>query len=102
MGKDEFIEMKELEDGVWKSICDLMEQEFGPCDVYEILFRGKGFLLVGTPESGAIATHEQYENFLPSTAHLYPNGDIIMWGAKIGDVNEITIVKKRESCPKNP
>lgn len=96
MSEEDFIETRKIEDDVWKSMCDLMEQEFGPCDVYEILFKGQEFLLIGTPEAGAIATQEQYGNFLSSTAHLYPNGDIIMWGAKIGHVSEITIIKKRE------
>lgn len=96
MSEEDFMEIKKLEDVGWKSLCDFMEQKFGLCDVYEILFREQEFLLIGTPEKGAIATQEQYENFLPSVAHLYSNGDIIMWGAKIGDVSEITIIKKRE------
>lgn len=57
--------------------------------VWEIKFKGKDFLLVGDKNDGAIATKKQYENFLPSHAHLYPNGEIRRWNEKIGDVSDI-------------
>ena len=49
-----------------------------------IKFKGNKYLLIGGPTGWAIATRKQYENFLPSYAHLYTNGDILMYGKKIG------------------
>lgn len=57
--------------------------------IYKIKFKGKKFLLIGSKKKGAIATKVQFENFLPSTAHLFPDGKIRRYGVGIGTIKDI-------------
>lgn len=40
---------------------------------------------------GAICTHAQYENFVPSVAHLFEDGRILAYGREIGDWTQIKL-----------
>lgn len=56
----------------------------------KIKWHGEEYLLIGDLEDGgAIATKEQFENFLPSTAHLFSDGRILQYGIPIGHRSEI-------------
>lgn len=56
----------------------------------EIRFKGKKYLLISDNESeGAIATKQQFENGLPSYAHL-KQGNVHRFNEKIGTVSDIT------------
>ena len=56
----------------------------------QIEFKGKKYLLI----NGAIATKKQYENGLPSYAHLYEDGNISQYGKIIGTEKDIKYLKK--------
>ena len=56
----------------------------------KIKFEGKEMLLIG----GAIATQEQFENFEPSYAHLFPDGVIRRYGEEIGLESDIEYLDK--------
>ncbi len=58
----------------------------------KIRFKGQEYLLV----EGAIATPEQYENFLPSYAHLFENGEILRYGKLIGNKSDIEYLEEIE------
>lgn len=60
---------------------------------WEIKFKDKDFLLVGDTD-GAIALREDYESFLPSYAHLFPNGKIMRYQHCIGTRDDIQFIKK--------
>lgn len=60
---------------------------------HNILFNEKVYLLIGPEDGsmhGAIATREQYEECLPSFAHLTPNGMIMRYGQQIGTLKDLT------------
>lgn len=61
-------------------------------------FKGQEFILIleAGREGGAITTHELYENFAPSFAHLYPDGTIRRFGKIIGTRQDIEWVVKSE------
>jgi len=64
----------------------------------EVIFKGRECLLIGDRLLGwAIATKEEYENFLPSYAHLFPDGRILRHGVQIGTVKDLRLVSKKSS-----
>lgn len=62
--------------------------------IWQIKFKGKLFLLVGDKNNGAICTIHQFENFLPSYAHLFLDGNILRFQKKIGEKKDIQFVKE--------
>lgn len=63
----------------------------------QILFRGRGFLLIGSLEQGgAIATPTQYSQGLASEAHLYADGPdagkVMRYGEPIGVLADIEVL----------
>ena len=58
----------------------------------KIKFQGKEYFLI----NGAIATKKQYENFLPSYAHLFENGEILRYGKQIGSKDDIEYLKEEK------
>ena len=54
------------------------------CDHQQVRFQDKQYCLVGSLERAAISTHEQFEAFGDSYAHLYPDGKIFRYDMKIG------------------
>lgn len=62
--------------------------------VWKIKFKGQDFLLIGDMSDGAIATPEQYENFLPSYAHLFPNDEVRMYNKIIGNRSDIQFLEE--------
>lgn len=63
----------------------------------KIKFKGMEFVFVGYDlTEGAIALREDYENFRPSFAHLFPNGEIRRHGSLIGSREDIEILGKTD------
>ena len=63
-------------------------------EVINIKFKGRKYLLIGNLKiGGAIATKKQFENFFPSFAHLYANGEIKRYGDVIGKIEDLEIIK---------
>lgn len=62
--------------------------------IWQIKFKGKLFLLVGDKNNGAICTIHQFENFLPSYAHLFLDGNILRFNEKIGETKDIQFIKE--------
>lgn len=62
--------------------------------IWQIKFKGKLFLLVDYKNDGAICTIHQFENFLPSYAHLFPDGNILRYQKKIGEKKDIQFIKE--------
>lgn len=63
--------------------------------MWEIKFKGQDYLLVGDTD-GAIASKEDYENFTPSFAHLFPDGTIKRYNSVIGKREDIQFLKRVE------
>jgi hypothetical protein len=62
----------------------------------KIRFQGNDYLLIsdhGGPDSGSIATQEQYDHFQESFAFLDADGVIYRYGNAIGTVEEIEFLK---------
>ena len=65
-----------------------------------IKFRGEEYVLIGGLKSGgAIAKREDYENFRPSYAHLYPGGNIQRHHETIGWRDEIEVLGESDAKP---
>ena len=66
--------------------------------IRKIKFQGRNFLLIcdenSTEENadGFIATEAEYKNYLPSYAHLYPDGNIKRRGIIIGNRRDISFL----------
>ena len=60
----------------------------------KIRFKGEEYIFpCGTLEAGGpIATPEQYQNFRPSFAHLFPNGQVKRHGEVIGTREDIEVI----------
>lgn len=59
-------------------------------------FFGRRFLLIGSPfeDDGTgwpLATREQYNNFRPSYAHLFPDGRVLRYGVEIGTASDVRL-----------
>lgn len=69
--------------------------KFDQTDTREVVFRGDKYLLIGNKINGwAMATKEQYENCLTSSAYVYPSGEIVQYGIVIGHEKELKKAKK--------
>ena len=57
----------------------------------QIIFKNEEYLLIAGKNDldGAIATKEQYENGVPSFAHLFEDGKIKRYGEIIGTIEDI-------------
>lgn len=81
-------------DVILKRLRDAIDRYFDTnIKEYRISLYGKEYLLVGSKTEGAIATREQFENFLPGYAHLMENGDIMRFGNVIGTIDDITYLE---------
>ncbi len=61
-------------------------------ELKKLKFQGIEYILVnerGDDKDGAIATQEQFDNFLDSFAHLMKDGRIMQHHQKIGDRSDI-------------
>ena len=68
--------------------------------VLRIVFCGEEYVLVGNMESGgAIAKRDDYENFRPSYAHLYPDGTIWCRHETIGRREDIEVLGESDAKP---
>lgn len=75
----------------------MKSQTEGKNRTWQIKFMNKTFYIIDggdCPKSGAIATKKQYYNFEESFAHLNPNGEIMRYGMKIGNINDIKFIKR--------
>lgn len=61
-----------------------------------IRFQGQKFVLV----EGAIAYEEDYEEFRPSYAHLFEDGNIKRFGKIIGTKADIEFINRDSKCSK--
>lgn len=65
--------------------------------MYKIKFKDQDYFFIGdTPQDGAIALAEDYYNFAPSFAHLFPNGEIKRYNRIIGTREDIQFLEKVE------
>lgn len=56
-------------------------------------FKENLFIFVGNKKSGgALSTINDFENGLPSYAHLFSNGKIFRYGEEIGNVKDLKFV----------
>jgi len=80
---------------MFKGLEKLAKDFLPKCDVYNIKFKGKKFLLIGDLTDGAIATKEQYESFETSYAHLCADGKVKRFHKIIGTKDDIKVLGKR-------
>mgnify|MGYP001617289509 CR=1 FL=1 len=58
----------------------------------KVRFKGNEYLLVGTPEEGALATEDQYTHGKCSYAHLFEDGRILRFREHIGDRADLEVI----------
>lgn len=85
--------LKRLRDSIDRYLGTNNRIEENKMEEHKISLYGKEYILVGSKTEGAIATREQFENFLPGYAHLMENGDIMRFGNVIGTVDDITYLE---------
>lgn len=59
------------------------------------IFNGDEYLLIGgtdTSTGWAIATEEEYDDWLPSYAHLFPDGRILRFRVQIGTYKDLKLI----------